>query len=178
MFNKAILVGHAGSDVKTHRFQNGSSVSEFTLATVQYTKKQGSNEFVANTTWHRIKAYGPMSDYAAKHVRKGVKLFVEGSIRIDIVHGEQGAQGGVQREFASIEVKNSAHKIISFDKQPMQGHQPVQSMPYQPVHQPVHQQVQHPVQQNMQHNMHQNMDHSMPQPQVSSSVINEDYIPF
>jgi len=78
--NKVILVGNAGRDPEVRYLPSGNSVANFTLATSDNrSNKDGQRE--ERTEWHRIVAFGELSDLCAKSVSKGKPLYVEGRIQ-------------------------------------------------------------------------------------------------
>jgi len=78
--NKVILVGNAGRDPEVRFLPSGNSVANFTLATSDNrSNKDGQRE--ERTEWHRIVAFGELSDLCAKSVSKGKPLYVEGRIQ-------------------------------------------------------------------------------------------------
>lgn len=80
--NKAILLGYLGKDPETKTFQDGGQITNFSLATSEraYTTKQGQ-QIPERTQWHNIQVSGKMSEVAAKYLKKGSKLYLEGVIR-------------------------------------------------------------------------------------------------
>ena len=78
--NKVILVGNAGRDPEVRYLPSGNSVANFTLATSDNrSNKDGQRE--ERTEWHRIVAFGELSDLCTKSVSKGKPLYVEGRIQ-------------------------------------------------------------------------------------------------
>jgi single-strand DNA-binding protein len=77
--NKAILIGRTGIDPEIKTFDSGNKIAQFTFATVDRVKnKQG--EYVNETTWHNIKAFGKRAETIEKYVKKGAKLSIIGKI--------------------------------------------------------------------------------------------------
>lgn len=77
--NKAIIVGHVGKQPETRAFQNGSSVTNFSVATSERFKDQ-SGEYRESTEWHKISCFGKLSEIANKYVNKGSQVYIEGKI--------------------------------------------------------------------------------------------------
>jgi single-strand DNA-binding protein len=78
--NKAILIGRVGKDPERTNFDNGDSISKFSLATTdKYKNKAG--EKVENTEWHNIVISGKLTDIVDKYVKKGDLLYIEGKIK-------------------------------------------------------------------------------------------------
>lgn len=80
--NKAILVGTLGKDPETKTFQNGGSLTQFSIATTDVWTDKNNGERKEQTEWHRIVINNPrLGEVAQKYIRKGSKVYVEGSIR-------------------------------------------------------------------------------------------------
>lgn len=83
--NKVILVGNAGNPPETRYFPSGDAVTNVSIATSEtWTDKQtgGKNE---RTEWHRLvfadRGNYKMGKLAGELIKKGSKVFVEGSLR-------------------------------------------------------------------------------------------------
>jgi single-strand DNA-binding protein len=68
--NKVILLGNTGKDPEVTFLPSGTAVAKFGLATSERFKDKGG-EWQDRTEWHNVVAY----------VKKGNKLYVEGSLR-------------------------------------------------------------------------------------------------
>ena len=78
--NKVMLIGRLGSDVKTHQFEDGNSISNFSLATSEYYKNKETGEKVENTEWHKIVAKNRLATICDKYLNKGDAIYVEGKL--------------------------------------------------------------------------------------------------
>ena len=79
--NKVIIVGHLGNDPEVRQFSNGGSVTNISVATSeQWTDKQSGEKREA-TEWHRISLFNRLGEIAAQYLRKGSKVYIEGSLR-------------------------------------------------------------------------------------------------
>lgn len=78
--NKVILIGSLGADPQTKKFQNGGSFAQFSIATSEKWQDQRSGEWRENTEWHRIVAHGRLGEIAVQYLRKGAKVYIEGSL--------------------------------------------------------------------------------------------------
>jgi len=81
--NKAILIGNLGADPEVRSTSNGSRVATISLATSrQWTNKSGERQ--EKTEWHRVVLWNNrgsnLADIVEKYVKKGDKVYVEGSI--------------------------------------------------------------------------------------------------
>lgn len=79
--NKVILVGTLGKDPDTKTFPNGGSVTQFSIATTEQWTDKNSGERKEQTEWHRIVMNNKLGEIAQKYLRKGAKVYIEGSIR-------------------------------------------------------------------------------------------------
>ena len=78
--NKVMLIGNLGKDPELKTFDSGSSVCNFSIATTK--KFKGKDGLMKEETeWHRICVFGKIADSCAKYLRKGKKVYVEGSHR-------------------------------------------------------------------------------------------------
>ena len=79
--NKVIIIGNLGNDPEARQFGNGGSVTNISVATSeQWTDKQ-SGEKREDTQWHRISLFNRLGEIAAQYLRKGSKVYIEGSLR-------------------------------------------------------------------------------------------------
>lgn len=79
--NKVIIIGNIGNDPETRQFNNGGNVTNISVATSeQWTDKQ-SGEKKEATEWHRIVLFNRLGEIAAQYLRKGSKVYIEGSLR-------------------------------------------------------------------------------------------------
>lgn len=79
--NKVILVGNLGADPETRFMPSGGSVTNVRLATSETWKDKQSGEQQERTEWHRVVFFNRLAEIAGEYLRKGSKLYVEGSIR-------------------------------------------------------------------------------------------------
>ncbi|QHJ84602.1 MAG: hypothetical protein [Caudoviricetes sp.] len=79
--NKVVLLGTLGQDPETKSFPNGGSVTQFSIATSESWVDKASGERKENTEWHRIVASNKLGEIAQQYLKKGSKVYVEGSIK-------------------------------------------------------------------------------------------------
>jgi single-strand DNA-binding protein len=91
--NKVILVGNVGKEPDVKRFDSGSSVASFPLATTErgYTLPNGTT-VPERTDWHNIVASGHNAEAVDKYVHKGDKIYLEGKLRTRSYTDKSGAQ--------------------------------------------------------------------------------------
>lgn len=79
--NKVILMGVLGRDPETKQFPNGGSVTTFSVATSEFWKDKTTGERKEATEWHRITTSNRLAEIASKYLKKGGKVYIEGSLR-------------------------------------------------------------------------------------------------
>jgi single-strand DNA-binding protein len=80
--NKVILVGNLGKDPEVRSTQDGSKIVNLTLATSETWNDRASGERKEKTEWHRVVIFNDRTaDVAEKYLKKGAKIYVEGSLQ-------------------------------------------------------------------------------------------------
>ena len=79
--NKAIVMGVLGRDPETKNFPNGGSITTFSVATTEQWKDKTTGERKQQTEWHRISTNNKLAEIAQKYLKKGGKVYIEGSLR-------------------------------------------------------------------------------------------------
>lgn len=88
--NKVILIGHIGGDPEIRYMPNGNAVATLSLATTEAWKDKQTGEKQERTEWHRVVCFNRLGEIAGEYVRKGSKLYVEGSLRTRKWQDQQG----------------------------------------------------------------------------------------
>lgn len=88
--NKVILVGNIGSDPEVRYMPNGNAVTTLSLATSESWKDKQTGERQERTEWHRVVCFNRLGEIAGEYVRKGTKLYAEGSLRTRKWQDQQG----------------------------------------------------------------------------------------
>lgn len=78
--NKVILVGTLGKDPETKTFQNGGSLTQFSIATSESWIDKSTGERKEQTEWHNIVLQNRLGEIAQQYLRKGSKVYIEGSL--------------------------------------------------------------------------------------------------
>lgn len=78
--NKVILLGNIGKDPEIKFLPSGMAVANFSLATSERFKDKGGEQ-QERTEWHNLVAFGKVAEIVRDYVKKGAKLYVEGSLR-------------------------------------------------------------------------------------------------
>lgn len=77
--NKAILVGNLGRDPELRRIGDDVAVCNFSLATTQRVRSREGN-YEDRTEWHNIVMWRGLAETAAKYLKKGSTVYLEGKI--------------------------------------------------------------------------------------------------
>ncbi len=88
--NKVILVGNVGGDPEVRFMPNGNAVTTLSIATSETWKDKQTGEKQDRTEWHRVVFYNRLGEIAGEYVKKGSKLYVEGSLRTRKWQDQQG----------------------------------------------------------------------------------------
>lgn len=79
--NQVILIGNLGSDPDTRFMQDGSAVTNISIATSESWKDKRTGEQQERTEWHRVCFFNKLAEIAAQYLKKGSKVYVMGSLR-------------------------------------------------------------------------------------------------
>ena len=79
--NKVILIGNLGADPETRFMPSGGSVTNVSLATSQSWKDKQTGQPQERTEWHRVVFFNRLAEIAGEYLRKGSKVYVEGTLR-------------------------------------------------------------------------------------------------
>ncbi len=88
--NKVILIGNLGADPESRSTPSGMAITRIRLATTERRKDRDSGEWTDHTEWHRVVLFGRLGEVAAQYLRKGSKVYIEGSLRTSKWQGQDG----------------------------------------------------------------------------------------
>ena len=104
MINKVILVGRLGKDPEIKSTPGGQTVAKFTMATDEkFTDKSGEKQ--ERTEWHNIVAWARLAEICGQYLRKGMLVYIEGSIRTDSWEDKESGQKRYRTEINAREMK-------------------------------------------------------------------------
>jgi single-strand DNA-binding protein len=78
--NKVTLIGRLGKDPEVRRTQTGDAITNLSIATSEKYKDKKTGQYVENTEWHRVTAFGALAEIMEKYLHKGQEVYIEGSI--------------------------------------------------------------------------------------------------
>src|SRR5215831_9554329 len=100
--NKVILLGNLGKDPELKYTPQGTAVAKFTLATNERFKdKEG--QWQDRTEWHNITAWARTAEIVGEYLKKGNKVYIEGSLR---THSWDDKQTGQKKYMTEIIVND------------------------------------------------------------------------
>ncbi len=88
--NKVTLIGNVGGDPEVRYMPNGSAVTTITLATSESWKDKQTGQAQERTEWHRVVFFNRLGEIAGEYLRKGSKVYVEGSLRTNKWQDQEG----------------------------------------------------------------------------------------
>lgn len=88
--NKVILVGNLGNDPEIRHTASGTAVANISIATSEVWKDKQTGQQQERTEWHRVVFFNRLAEIAGEYLRKGSKVYVEGSIRTQKWQDKEG----------------------------------------------------------------------------------------
>ncbi|MGD9662386.1 MAG: single-stranded DNA-binding protein [Porticoccaceae bacterium] len=89
--NKVILVGNLGQDPETRYMPNGNAVTNASIATSDTWKDKQTGQQQERTEWHRVVFFNKLGEIAGQYLKKGSKVYIEGSLRTRKWQGQDGS---------------------------------------------------------------------------------------
>lgn len=89
--NKVIIVGNLGQDPETRYMPSGGAVTNVSIATSETWKDKNTGQPQERTEWHRVVFFNKLGEIAAQYLKKGSKVYVEGSLRTRKWQGQDGS---------------------------------------------------------------------------------------
>lgn len=106
--NKVEIIGNLGADPELRYLQNGGAVANLNIATSESWKDKTTGEKKEKTEWHRVVIFGKLAEIAGEYLRKGSKVFIEGSLQTR----KWQDQAGVDRYTTEINVGMNGRMIM------------------------------------------------------------------
>jgi single-strand DNA-binding protein len=113
--NKVILIGNVGKDPEVRSTQGGKKVVTLNVATSETWKDRNSGERQERVEWHRVVVFNErLAEVAEKYVRKGSKVYIEGSLQTR----KWTDQAGAERHSTEIVLQQFRGEITLLDSRP------------------------------------------------------------
>ncbi|MCF8239537.1 MAG: single-stranded DNA-binding protein [Saprospiraceae bacterium] len=101
LVNRVQLIGNLGKDPELTQTATGKQFLRVSLATNE-SYKDAKGEFVTNTTWHNLVAWGPLAERMATRLSKGEKVAVAGKLN----HRQYDDKNGERKYMTEIVVQD------------------------------------------------------------------------
>lgn len=88
--NKVILIGNLGADPEVRYMTNGDAVTNVRIATSETWKDKQTGDPREVTEWHRVVFFRRLAEIAGEYLRKGSKVYIEGSLKTRKWQGQDG----------------------------------------------------------------------------------------
>lgn len=101
MRNKVQLIGNLGADPDVRTTETGKKIARLRIATNE-SYKNANGEWVKETQWHQLIAWGNLAETIAEKLHKGTETLVEGKL----VHSEYTDKTGVKKYVTEVQVSD------------------------------------------------------------------------
>lgn len=88
--NKVILIGNACADPETRFMPSGGAVTNVTIATNEKWKDRQTGQMQERAEFHKVIFFNKLGEIAGEYLKKGSKVYIEGSIRTRKWQGQDG----------------------------------------------------------------------------------------
>ena len=109
MRNSVMLIGRPGAEPEMKTFNN-NKIARFRIA-VNESRKNANGEWVSDTQWFPIVAWGAVADRVEKNVKKGKRIAIDGSL-----HNNEWTDDKGQRH-STTEIWVNDLFLIDFEKE-------------------------------------------------------------
>lgn len=90
--NKVIIVGNLGADPEVRVTPGNTQIVRVNIATSSAWKDKQSGEMQERTEWHRVVFFNRLAEIAAQYLRKGSKVYIDGSLRTSKYTDKNGVE--------------------------------------------------------------------------------------
>lgn len=138
--NKVIIVGNLGDDPETRYTAGGKAITNCSMATSESWKDKQTGQQQERTEWHRVCFFNKLAEIAGQYLKKGSKVYVEGSLRTRKWQDQSG-QDRYTTEIVASEMQMLDSRDSQQGQQNSQGYAPQQAPTQQAYTQPTGQQA-------------------------------------
>jgi len=101
--NKAMIIGNLGADPEVKAIPSGARVASFRVATSRrWNDRSGQQQ--EKTEWHRVVAWDKLAEVVERYLKKGDRVYVEGSIETRQWEDQQSGQTRYMTEIRAREM--------------------------------------------------------------------------
>lgn len=120
--NKVILIGNLGKDPEVRYMPNGDAAANVSLATSESWKDKQTGEKQERTEWHNVAFFGRLAEIAGEYLKKGAKVYIEGSLRTRKWQDKNGQDRYTTEIIASemqmLDGRSDGGNVGDFEKRP------------------------------------------------------------
>lgn len=113
--NLVILIGNLGKDPETRYLPAGDAVTNITVATSESWKDKTTGQAQERVEWHRVIFFKRLAEIAGEYLKKGSKVYIEGSLRTRKWQDNNG------QDRYSTEIVASEMQLLDSRKDSVQG---------------------------------------------------------
>ncbi len=142
--NQATIIGTLGRDPETKTFQNGGSITSFSVAVNESWNDKNTGEKKEHTEWLNIVANGKLAEICAQYLKKGSKVYICGKIKTRKWQDQQGVERYtteiIGSEMQMLDSRQDGGSNNTYQQPAQQARQPVQNTVRQqaPQQQPIY----------------------------------------
>ena len=114
--NKVIILGNLGKDPEVRFLPSGGAVANLTVATSESWKDKQTGEQKEKTEWHNIVMYQRLAEIAGEYLKKGSKVYLEGSLQTSKWTDQQTGQDRYKTE-----IKANTMQMLDSKSQSQKG---------------------------------------------------------
>lgn len=123
--NKVILIGNIGQDPECKYMPSGNAVANVSIATSESWKDKQTGQAQERTEWHRVVFFNRLAEVVGEYLKKGSKVYVEGSLRTRKWQDKEGRDQYtteiVASEMQMLDSRQANDQQGGYQQQPPQG---------------------------------------------------------
>jgi len=89
--NKVTILGNLGENPECKSTQDGKAIANISVATSEVWLDKNTGQKQERTEWHRIVAFGKLAEIMGQYLKKGSKVYIEGSLKTRKWQDKNGA---------------------------------------------------------------------------------------
>ena len=128
--NKAIIVGFLGNDPEIKSTQSVAMMTTISVATSESWTDKHTGQKQERTEWHRVVFFNKLAEIAGQYLKKGSKVYVEGSLRTRKWQDQQGVEKYTTEimgnEMQMLDSRQDGESSNSYQQPAQPARQPVQ----------------------------------------------------
>lgn len=134
--NLVIIIGNIGQDPETRYTPSNAAVTNISVATSEVWKDKQTGQPQERTEWHRVVFFNRLAEIAGEYLKKGSKVYIEGSLRTRKWQDQQGQDRYtteiVANEMQMLDSNPGGQQSQQSGPQPAQNNQRPQQQSHQP----------------------------------------------